>query len=90
VRTIIIIAGGFILLLILILAIRVLSHGNRGKMARAALAFLPIWFAVATYNMWIGVNHAGYSVSEEAPILAIIFGLPAALAVLLWRKFSRP
>ena len=87
-RTIIIIAGGFALLFILIAATRGLTHGNRNAMAKAALAFLPIWFAAAAYNMWIGVSHAGYSVAEELPILVVIFGLPAAAAVFLWRKFS--
>ena len=88
-RTVMIIAGGFALLLILVLASRAIGHGNRATMAKAALMFMPVWFAAAAYNMWIGVSHAGYSVSEEAPVLAIIFGLPAAAALLLWRKFSR-
>ena len=88
-RTIIIIAAGFVLLLIIVLASRSFSHHNRKVMAKAALAFLPIWFVAAAYNMWIGVSHAGYSVSDEAPIFCVIFGLPAVVAILLWRKYSR-
>lgn len=50
-------------------------------MALAAKAFVPVWLIVACVNMWVGVQHAGYSVREEAPILLIVFLLPAALAV---------
>lgn len=88
-RTIIIIAIGLALLLMLVLAGRIFGHGNRKVMARMALLFLPVWFVVAACNMWIGVSQAGYSVAEEAPILGVIFGLPAILAVLLLRRFSR-
>ena len=39
-------------------------------------------------NLWIGVSEAGYSVTDEAPIFVGIFGVPAATAAVLWRKFS--
>jgi hypothetical protein len=38
--------------------------------------------------MWMGVHGAGYSVAEEAPVFAAIFGIPAAVALLLSRKKS--
>ncbi len=87
-RTIFIIAAGFALLLTLVFVIHLVSRANREATAKAALAFLPVWFTAAAYNMWVGVSHAGYSVLEEAPIFAIIFALPAVLAVFLWRRFS--
>lgn len=37
--------------------------------------------------MWVGVAKAGYSVAEELPILALIFGVPAAVAILARWKF---
>ena len=40
----------------------------------------PAWLLVAAVNMWVGVQHAGYSVREEAPILLIVFAVPAAVA----------
>jgi len=41
---------------------------------------------VAAVNMWLGVSRAGYSVREELPIFLLIFGLPAAAAVLMnWK-----
>jgi hypothetical protein len=36
--------------------------------------------------MWVGVARAGYSVAEELPIFLLIFGVPAAAAILIkWR-----
>jgi hypothetical protein len=32
--------------------------------------------------MWIGVARAGYSVAEEAPIFAVVFAVPAVVALL--------
>jgi hypothetical protein len=29
-------------------------------------------------------SRAGYSVREEAPVFALVFGVPAALALVLW------
>ncbi len=39
--------------------------------------------------MWMGVAKAGYSVAEEAPIFAVIFAVPAAMALLVWWRYSR-
>jgi len=36
--------------------------------------------------MHLGVKRAGYSVSEEAPIFLVVFGIPAAAALLAWWK----
>jgi hypothetical protein len=38
----------------------------------------------AVANMAIGVRHAGYGVSEELPVLLVVFAVPAATAVLAW------
>jgi hypothetical protein len=42
---------------------------------------------VAALNRWSGVSRAGYTVAEELPIFALIFGLPAVLAVVVKWKF---
>lgn len=57
-------------------------------MALAAKVFVPVWLLVAGANMWVGINHAGYSVREEFPILLLIFLLPAAAAALVVWRFS--
>jgi len=49
---------------------------------------ISIWLIAAAINLWIGVARAGYCVAEEFPIFLLIFGLPAAVALLLWWKFS--
>lgn len=87
-RAILIVASGFLLLFTFVFVSRAMSNNNRATMAKATLLFLPLWIFAGSYNLWVGVSHAGYSVVEEAPLFVIIFGLPAVLAVYLWRKFS--
>jgi hypothetical protein len=58
--------------------------GNTPGIAKAALIFLPLWPVGAGINMYAGVNRAGYSVGDEAPIFLLVFAVPAAAAVTLW------
>jgi hypothetical protein len=58
--------------------------GEDAGKARAALYFLPLWVIGAGINMYIGVHGAGYAVSDEAPILLVVFAVPAAVALLCW------
>ncbi len=52
----------------------------------ATVLFLVLWLVIAAANMWVGVAKAGYSVSVELPIFALIFAVPAAVAVLVrWK-----
>jgi hypothetical protein len=53
----------------------------------ATALFLVAWLAIAGANMWVGVARAGYSFAEELPIFALIFGVPAAAALLVRWKF---
>lgn len=80
-----IILGGFVLLA-LFLWIGRAQGGPRGG-AKAALAFIVVWFAAAAANMTIGVVSAGYTIAEELPILLLIFLPPAAAAFYYWRKW---
>jgi len=57
--------------------------------ALAAKAFVPVWLVVASVNMWVGVSHAGYTVRQEAPILLLVFAVPAAVAAVLAWRLSR-
>jgi hypothetical protein len=62
------------------------AHG----LATAAKVFIPLWFIGAGINMWLGVTKAGYSVAEEIPFFFLVFGVPAAVAiVLVWRLAHR-
>ena len=87
-RTIIILIAGLVLLLAFVGITKLISKNNTGTVGKAALAFLPVWLVATGYNMWIGVTEAGYSVAEEAPILLLLFGLPASAALYLWKKSS--
>jgi len=84
-HTIMVIAGGLLLLGLFLLVGRWAPAGLAG-MARL---FIPVWFVCAAINMWVGVSRAGYSVAEELPIFMLIFTIPAAIAGLLWWKLAR-
>ena len=89
-HTIKVIAGGFALLALCLLAGRLMGGaGQSAVLARSALVFVPLWFVGAGINMWVGVSKAGYSVKEEAPIFLLVFLVPAVIALLVWRRYSR-
>jgi hypothetical protein len=88
-HTILIMAGGFVLLGVCLMAGKLVGGSDAG-MAKGAIAFLPLWLIGAGVNMWFGVAKAGYSVREELPIFGVIFAVPAAVAlVVLWRLSAR-
>ena len=85
-HTLMVMAGGFVLLVLCLLIGR--SVGGASGMASAAKYFIPVWLIATLFNMWFGVSRAGYSVSEELPIFALLFAVPTAVALYLWWKFS--
>jgi hypothetical protein len=89
-HTIRLIAGGLVLLAVVLLVGRWLDGGERAGLMIAAKIFIPIWLIVSLINIWIGVDRAGYTVAEELPILLPVFGVPAAVAVLVVWHFSKP
>lgn len=62
------------------------TAGTTG-ISRAGLVFLPLWALGAGFNMYLGVKRAGYSVADEAPILLLVFAVPAAVAVGAWYRY---
>jgi len=80
-HTIMVLAGGLVLLAVCLLVGR-----YTGSIGKGALAFIPLWLIAAAVNMWIGVNRAGYSYADEFPIFLLIFLVPAAVAAWLWWK----
>ena len=79
-HTAVMLAAGFGLLVLLWLVIR--------DTTRATRYFLLLWFVVSNGNRLVGVLHAGYGWTEEAAIWLLVFGAPAAVALLVGR--SRP
>lgn len=72
--------AGVALLILLRLVIR--------DSARATRLFLILWLVVSIGNLLVGVLYAGYGWAEEAVIGLLVFGAPAAAALLtrrLWR-----
>jgi hypothetical protein len=86
-HTVIVIGGGFALLLACVLLGHALGGSMPGLVTGAKL-FIPLWLIGAAINMWIGVRQAGYSAAEEFPIFLGIFGVPALVAGLVWWKLS--
>ena len=58
------------------------ADGKQG-MAKGATAFLPLWLLGSGYNLYFGVRNAGYSVADELPVAAGVFGGPALIATAL-------
>jgi hypothetical protein len=86
-HTIKIIAGGFALLAVCLLVGR-LAGGSSAGVATAARIFIPLWLVAAGVNLYVGVARAGYSVADEAPIFAVVFAIPAAVALLIWWRLT--
>ncbi|MEI4508599.1 hypothetical protein WBQ88_14715 [Sphingopyxis sp. CCNWLW253] len=79
-HTTIMLLAGLVLLILLRLTIRDAAWATR--------LFLILWLLVAIGNLLVGVLHAGYGWAEEAGIALVVFGMPAALALLV-RRFRR-
>ena len=86
-RTTLFLLAGLLLLAASLLLGRLFSSNYPGATLAATVAYVALWFVIAGANMWIGVAKAGYSVTEELPIFLLIFGLPAAAAIVLKWKF---
>jgi len=85
-RTALFLAAGLLLLAALLILARLFSAHYPAANTWATGAFVLLWLVVAAFNMWVGVAQAGYSVAEEAPILLLLFGVPAAAALLIkWK-----
>jgi hypothetical protein len=87
-RTSLFLVAGFLLLAASLLLGRLFSANYPVSPFLATAAYVALWLAIAGINMWVGVAKAGYSVTEELPIFLLIFGVPAAVAILLkWKVF---
>lgn len=87
-RTVGIIAAGFILWGIFWGAARFFGNPGPGAQKSATLLFVVLWFLVAGGNMWVGVTQAGYGFLEELPIFLVIFLIPSGVAWLVSRKLG--
>jgi hypothetical protein len=80
-----VITAGLLLLAVFMLFGKLWGDDLSG-VAVAAKIFVPAWLLVALVNMWVGVTRAGYTVTQELPILFAVFAVPAAVAaVAVWQ-----
>jgi len=86
-RTGLFLLSGFLLLGGSLVVGKLFSSNYPAATTATTAFFLVLWLAIAAANMWVGVAKAGYSVSVELPIFALIFAVPAAVAVLVRWKF---
>lgn len=85
-RTALFLAAGLLLTASLLVLAKLFSEHYPSAPNLALAIGLSLWLAATGTNMWIGVSKAGYSVTEELPILLLLFVVPAAVAVLVrWR-----
>jgi len=86
-RTGLFLLSGFLFLAASLIVGKLFSSNYPGATTVATVLFLLLWLVIAAANMWVGVAKAGYSVAAELPILALIFGVPGAVAILVRWKF---
>lgn len=86
-RTGLFLLAGFLLLGGFLILARLFSENYPAANTWATVLFVGVWLILTTFNMWVGVVRAGYSISEELPILVLLFGVPALAAILLRWKF---
>jgi len=83
-HTLILVVGGLVALGIFVLAAVLLGR----TVADGARIFVWPWLAVSLINMFLGVYWANIPYSAEIPILVVVFGVPAAVAWLVARRFG--
>ncbi len=85
-RTALFLAAGLFLLASFFILARLFSTNYPAAPTWATAAFLVVWLAITGINIWVGVAKAGYSATEELPILLLLFGVPAVVAILVkWK-----
>jgi hypothetical protein len=85
-RTGLFLLAGFLLLGAFLVLAKLFSANYPEAATWATGGFLVAWLALTGFNMWVGVTKAGYPAMDELPILLLLFGIPAAAAILLkWK-----
>lgn len=85
-RTGLFLLAGLLLLGAFLILGKLFSTNYPGATMTAVIGYVAVWLIIAALNMWIGVSRAGYSVAEELPIFALVFIVPAAVAILIkWK-----
>ncbi|MDB5801283.1 MAG: hypothetical protein JWL63_2222 [Rhodocyclales bacterium] len=87
-RTALFLIAGLLLLTAFFIVGKLFSANYPEALRVVTIAFVALWAAITGFNMWVGVNRAGYGAMEELPIFLMLFGVPAIVAILLkWKAF---
>jgi hypothetical membrane protein len=78
------VVGGLVALGIFVLAAVLLGR----RIADGARVFIWPWLAASVVNMLIGVYWANIPFSVEIPVLAVVFGVPVAVAWFVAKRFG--
>lgn len=85
-RTALFFLTGLCLLTAAFLLSKLFSNYYQAASTTLITGFLVVWLALTGFNMWVGVAKAGYSAMEELPIFLLLYGVPAAAAMLVrWK-----
>ena len=87
-HTLMVLIGGFVLLFFCQLLARVFAGAGVQSLAKAELLFIPLWFVITAVNLWMSITQEGYSFAQELPIFVLVFGVPAAAALLTWWRLT--
>jgi hypothetical protein len=82
-RTPLFLLVGFLLLTASMLLGKLFPSNYPGAAFVATLIFIALWLGISGANLWVGVERAGYTLSEELPIFLLIFCVPAIVAIFL-------
>jgi putative effector of murein hydrolase LrgA (UPF0299 family) len=86
VRTTLFLLAGFLVLAGFLILAKLFSENYPAATTWAIAGFLALWLALTAFNMWVGVAKVGYSAAEELPVLLLLFGVPAVVAIVLeWK-----
>ena len=83
-HTLMLVVGGLVALGIFVLAAKLLGR----RVADGARVFVLPWLAASVVNMLIGMYWAGIPFIVELPVLAVVFGVPAAVAWSVMKRFA--
>ncbi len=85
-RTTLILTAGFFLLGAFLIFSKLFTAHFPSATTWATYGFLALWLLATGFNLWVGVSKAGYSFSEELPIMLLLFSVPAVTAIALkWK-----
>lgn len=85
-RTTTILLAGLLLLAAIAIFSKLFSEHYPAATTWGVSTFLALWLFATGFNMWVGVSKAGYSFSEEFPIMLLLFSVPAAVAIIVkWK-----